>query len=92
MSDEGDREDPTTGEDAAHALPDPVYVNHCAVSLSLSTAELDFGQASEADQSVRVKSRLRTSPAYFRQLGDLIRAECRRYDETYGLSRGKEGS
>ncbi|WP_284124250.1 DUF3467 domain-containing protein [Parerythrobacter aestuarii] len=92
MSDEGDRDEPTSGESAARDLPDPVYVNHCAVTLSLSTAELDFGQASEADQSVRVKSRLRTSPAYFRQLGDLIRAECRRYDETYGLGRSKGGN
>lgn len=63
----------------------PVYVNHCAVNLSLSTASLDFGQASEADQSVRVRSRLITSPAYFRQLGQIIRDECRRYDADYGL-------
>ncbi|GAA4049594.1 DUF3467 domain-containing protein [Parerythrobacter jejuensis] len=68
----------------------PVYVNHCAVDLSLSTAELQFGQASEEDQSVRIKSRLVTSPAYFRQLGDIIRAECRRYDNAYGTS-GKKG-
>lgn len=70
------------GDDAA---PAPVYVNHCAVDLSLSTASLDFGQASEADQSVRVRSRLVTSPAYFRQLGRIIRDECRRYDSDYGL-------
>lgn len=75
--------------DAASAAgdvgPAPVYVNHCAVGLSLSTASLDFGQASEADQSVRVRSRLVTSPAYFRQLGRIIRDECRRYDADYGL-------
>ena len=68
------------------------YVNHCAVTLSLSTAQLDFGQASETDQSVRVKSRIVTSPTYFRQLGDMIRNECLRYDRVHGLdARGEEG-
>jgi hypothetical protein len=64
-----------------------VYFNHCTVNLSLTTAELDLGQASAADQSVRVTSRLITSPSYFRQMGALIRAECDRYDAD--LSEGK---
>lgn len=93
MSDPNDAQDqqPNTSGDPDAAL-DRTYVNHCAVRLSLSTAELDFGQASETDQSVRVKSRLVTSPSYFRQLGDLIRDECQRYDRNHGLkARNGEG-
>ena len=60
---------------------EPIYVNHCSVSLSLTTAELNFGQASAADQSVNIKSRLVTSSAYFRQIGEIIRSECQRHDE-----------
>jgi hypothetical protein len=63
-----------------------IYVNHCAVSLSLTTADVDFGQASTSDQSVRITSRLRTSPAYFRQIGQIIRAECERYDQDFIVS------
>lgn len=67
-----------------------IYFNHCTVNLSLTTAELDFGQASEADQSVRVTSRLITSPSYFRQMGALIRAECSRYDQAYDAAPPKQ--
>lgn len=76
------RED-ASGEDDAR-----VYFNHCSVDLSLTTAKLDFGQASESDRSVRVTNRMITSPSYFRQMGALIRAECSRYDATYDTDDG----
>ena len=81
MSERDDHRAPS-GEVASSA-GDRVYFNHCAVDLSLTTAELDFGQVSEADRSVRVTSRMITSPSYFRHMGRLIRAECDRYDASY---------
>lgn len=69
-----------SGDQRSPHADERVYFNHCTVNLSLTTAELDFGQASAADQSVRVTSRMITSPSYFRQMGALIRAECDRYD------------
>lgn len=76
------REDASSDDDAR------VYFNHCTVDLSLTTAKLDFGQASESDRSVRVTSRMITSPSYFRQMGALIRAECARYDAAYETDDG----
>ena len=73
-------------DDASPASGGRVYFNHCTVNLSLTTAELDFGQASEADQSVRVTSRMITSPSYFRQMGALIRQECARYDAAFDVA------
>jgi hypothetical protein len=68
---------------AVRAADGRTYFNHCSVNLSLTTAALDFGQASEADQSMRVTSRMITSPSYFRLMGAIIRAECDRYDAAY---------
>ncbi len=96
---QGEGEPATVSDDEEHSAPAReaassaddarVYFNHCTVNLSLTTAELDFGQASQADQSVRVTSRMITSQSYFRQMGALIRAECARYDATYET--GSEG-
>lgn len=80
------------GDGLAAPARERIYVNHCTVSMSLATAELDFGQVSEAGQQVLVQSRLVTSHSYFRQLGDLIRAECRRHDEAFNVRPGSEGS
>lgn len=66
---------------------EPIYINHCSVMLTLTTARMDFGQASSADQSVNVKSRLVTSPSYFRQIGEIILTECDRYDQAIATPR-----
>ena len=69
---------------------DTVYINHCSVSLSLTTAELNFGQASAADQSLHTKRRLVTSAAYFRHIGEIIRTECELYDNAIHSARSSE--
>lgn len=88
MSDEEDQPE-RPGDDGSSRDDGRTYFNHCRVNLSLTTAKLDFGQASEADQSVRVTSRLITSPSYFRQMGALIRAECSRYDQAFEAAPGE---